>query len=630
VQSSAPSLNTAAQIPVAQLLQKNGVMEMLICALTALAYLGTLGFGFVYDDKPVIVENTAIRSWSALAAYLIPKAATGAVGGTFFRPVTILWLRLNYMVFGLRPAGWHFAMLIGHVLATWLVFTLVRKLTANRTTAAIAGLLFGLHPVHVENVAWLSSVNDLLMTVLLLGSFIAYLEFRDSRKASISHAALSNTAVSNTSSPNPSLAAKISASVAWITASISLFLLGLLSKETAAIFPVVILGFAAICRDSQSAANSSSAEDASIAPIFKAGLWLAGKEAAVSIPYFCVLAAYLAVRRIMLHGMANPIAPLSWSTMIFTWPSVMWFDLKHLILPVTSSEFYSLAYVTAPSLNNYVLPAFLLLIAFAAACYAVTRLKNPRLGLFALLWIVLSILPTLYLRAVAPDNFVHDRFLYLPSVGFVILLALAAQQFPAQLAGDRGATVKWAIVGVFCAAGVAGTAHHQMQWANNLLLYQNGMASAPRNLVVQDNLANELSDLGRYDEATGIYLGALQRDPWFWSANYNLGYAYYRAGKFAEAESYLLRAVQIDARDPDQFIYLARAQMRQGKLTEAARNAERALQRSPMSPGFHLILGKILEDSGQREQAIAEYKMEALHHPENALARNELARMQSQ
>ena len=81
VQSSAPSLNTAAQIPVAQLLQKNGVMEMLICALTALAYLGTLGFGFVYDDKPVIVENTAIRSWSALAAYLIPKAATGAAAG---------------------------------------------------------------------------------------------------------------------------------------------------------------------------------------------------------------------------------------------------------------------------------------------------------------------------------------------------------------------------------------------------------------------------------------------------------------------------------------------------------------------------------------------------------------------
>ena len=614
--SSDPSRNAieqapAAHVSVAQLLEKNGAIEMLVCALIALAYLGTLGFGFVYDDKPVIVQNTAIRSWSALADYFIPKAATGAAaGGTFFRPVTILWLRLNYMVFGLQPAGWHFAMLIGHVVATYLVFVLARKLTANRTTAAIAALLFGLHPVHVENVAWLSSVNDLLMTVLLLGSFLAYLKFRDGRNAPVSSASRSNTSVS--------------ASAAWIAASIFLFLLGLLSKETAAVFPVVILGFAAIC------VNSRSTEDASIAPTFKASLRSAVKNAFVAIPYFIVLAAYLAVRRTMLHGMANAIAPLSWSTMILTWPSVMWFDLKHLLLPVTSSEFYSLAYVTAFGFDNCLLPALLLLVAFVVVCYVVTRLKNPRLGLFALLWILLSILPTLYLRAVAPDNFVHDRFLYLPSVGFVILLALAAQQFPAQLAGDRGATAKWAIIGVLCAVGLVGTAHHQLQWANNLVLYQTGMASAPRNLVVQDNLANELSDLGRYDEAVGIYLGVLQRDPWFWSANYNLGYAYYRAGKFAEAESYLDRAIHIDGRDPDQFIYLARAQMQQGKLTEAARNAERALQRSPMSPGFHLILGKIFEDSGQREQAIAEYKMEVLHHPENALARSVLAGIQSQ
>ena len=594
-------------------------METLVCALTGLVYLGTLGFGFVYDDKPVIVQNTAIRSWSALADYFVPKAAAGVSGGTFFRPVTIVWLRLNYMIFGLEPAGWHFAMLIGHVLATWLVFVLARKLTANRITAAIAALLFGLHPVHVENVAWLSSVNDLLMTVLLLGSFLAYLKFRDGRNAPVSKASLPNTLALNTSPSNISA----SASIAWIAASIFLFLLGLLSKETAAVFPVMILGFAAICGDSH------SAEDSSVVPTFTASLWFAIRHACVSIPYFTVLAGYLAVRRTMLHGMANPIAPLTWSTMIFTWPTVMWFDLKHLLLPVSSSEFYSLGYVTAPSFNNCLLPVLFLLIAAAAVLYAVTRLNNPRLGLFALLWIVLSILPTLYLRAVAPDNFVHDRFLYLPSVGFVILLALAVQQFPAQLAGEHGPTVKWAIVGIFCAAGLVGTSHHQLQWANNLLLYQSGMASAPQNLVVQDNLANELSDSGRYDEAVGVYLGVLQRDPWFWSANYNLGYAYYRAGKFAEAEGYLSRAIHIDGRDPDQYIYLARAQMQEGNLTEATRNAERALQRSPMSPGFHLILGKIFEDRGQRERAIAEYKMEVLHHPENAIARSILANLQS-
>lgn len=581
------SKNTAT---VTQLLDKKGVMEALICTLTLVAYCGTLAFGFVYDDKPVIVDNPAIRSWSFLTRCFIPQASVGSGpgSGTFYRPVTALWVRLNYLVFGLEPAGWHFAMLAGHVLTTYLVFALVKKLTGDRNTAAVAGVLFGLHPVHVENVAWLASVNDLLMTVLLVGSFLAYLRFRDGRK-------LRNL---------------------WLGTSVLLFGLGLMSKETAAVFPLLIFGFAITF------ARRRSAEDANPWPALKEGL--------VAFLFLIVLVVYLAMRRLMLHSLASPITPLHWSTMILTWPSVMWFDLKHLLLPVSSSEFYSLAYVTAPDFRNFLLPVFLLFAALVVAGYGISKLLNPRLGIFALLWTVLSILPSLYLRAVASENFVHDRFLYLPSVGVVILIALAVERILSEKAlVGGGVTVRWAIVASLCIVAFAGTIHHQAQWANNLLLYKNGIASAPQNLVVQDNLANEFVNLGRYDRAISLYLNILQRNPLFWSSNYNLGYTYYRVGQFADAESYLNRAIQIDDRDPDQFIFLARAQMRQGKLAQAAQSAERALERGPQSPGFHLVLAKILEDSGKRDQAIAEYKTEVLYHPEDTLARNELQRLQS-
>jgi Tfp pilus assembly protein PilF len=148
-------------------------------------------------------------------------------------------------------------------------------------------------------------------------------------------------------------------------------------------------------------------------------------------------------------------------------------------------------------------------------------------------------------------------------------------------------------------------------------------------LIVKDNLANELSDMGRYDSSIPLYLSVLQQNPRFWSSNYNLGYTYYRLGRFAEAEDYLTRAIRIDDRDPDEFIFLARDQMEQGKLVQASQSAELALQRAPLSPGFHFVQAKILEARGLEKLAVAEYQAEVMNHPENAVARVELRRARS-
>ena len=270
------------------------------------------------------------------------------------------------------------------------------------------------------------------------------------------------------------------------------------------------------------------------------------------------------------------------------------------------------------------------------ASFGILRLSNPALGFFALIWTALPILPTLYLRAVAPDNFVHDRFLYLPSVGIVLLISLAIERFsisrkPRPTAGAMPTTgvAKWATVGLMAAAAFVATSIYQLQWANNILLYSNGIKSAPQNLIVKDNLANEFSDLGHYEIAIPLYLSVLHQNPRFWSSNYNLGYTYYRLGRFADAEDYLTRAIRIDDRDPDEFIYLARAQMEQGKLAQASQSAELALQRAPLSPGFHFVRAKILEARGLEKLAVAEYEAELTYHPDNAVARSELQRARS-
>ena len=579
-----------------QLFEKSGMMEALVCTVTFLAYLSTLSFGFVYDDKPVIVDNPVIRSWDSLTYYLLPQAASNVAqpaGGSFYRPISVLWLRLNYVIFGLNPAGWHVALLAGHVFMTYLVFVAVEKLS-RRSVASLAAILFGLHPVHTENVAWLSSVNDMLMSVLVLASFLAYLKFREGRKSTL-----------------------------WMATSLVLFLSALFSKETAAVFPFLIFVFAVIFALPRYAEAATAAWSS-----FQNRL----KQGFVSIPYFVVLAIFLAVRRSMLHGAAQSLTTLSWSTMLLTAPSVLWFDLKHLLFPVSSSEFYSLTYVTAPGFENFLLPTLFLGAVALAVAYWISTLPDPRLAVFASGFAFATILPTLYLRASAPGNFVHDRFLYLPSVGIVILIALAVESIATSttVPGQKpGVKVRLAAVAILCTAAFVGTLIHQLPWASNLLLFQNAIKYAPNNPIVQVNLANEFANLGHYDRALPLYWSALKNDPSSWLSNYNLGYACYRTGRFPEAEDYLQRAIQIDDKDPDQFIYLARTQMEQGKLTLAAQNAERALQRGPLSPGFHFVLAKILEASGERARAIGEYQAEVAAHPDNTLARGELLRLQS-
>jgi Tfp pilus assembly protein PilF len=573
--------------PIAAFLRKPGVMEVVVCAVTFLAYLSTLSFGFVYDDKPVITDNVAIRSWHSVSYYLTPQLSVAASpsSGSFYRPVTLLWLRLNYAFFGLDPAGWHFAMVLCHVLMTYLVFLLVEKLSGNRNTATIAAILFGLHPVHVENVAWLSSVNDLLMSIFLVGSFVAYLNYRDGRKLKF-----------------------------WMAISLVSFSLALLSKETAAVFPFLIFFFAAIF-DGRLRAERR--------------VWHALKRGLASTPFFVILVAYLAIRRMLLHVVAPPITPLSWTTMLLTAPSVLWFDLKHLLFPVSSSEFYSLAYVTAPAFRSFALPVFFLLGSLVAAALYISKWSHRNLGFFALGLTLVLILPTLYLRAIAPANFLHDRFLYFPSVGIVIFIALALEQISSSKTQQIRGAMMWAAMMILCTAALAGTVSHQMQWASNLLLYQNAIKYAPQNPVLQVNLGNEFAGLGHYDEALPLYLSALRNDPFSWLSNYNLGYGYYRTGRFPEAENYLKRAIQIDDRDPDQFIYLALAEMARGELAQAAQNAERAIQRGPASPGFHLVLAKILEAGGDRNGAFGEYRAELVSHPDNGLAKSEVQRLQS-
>jgi tetratricopeptide (TPR) repeat protein len=563
-------------------------MEVLACGVTALVYLRTLSFAFVYDDVLLLLRNPAMRNWSYLPQYFtshVLAALYPNAGGNYFRPLLLLWLRLNYVLFGPKATGWHATTVLCHVLATYLVFRVVQQITSDRMAAFIAALLFGLHPAHIESVAWISGVSDPLMSCFFLSSLLAFFDWRKS--------------------------ANTSAAVC----SLVLFGFALFSKETAAVLPVLI--FVSVLAEPRT--------DNVPEPAMRR-IWLAIRESA---SYTLVAAVYFAVRFRALHGFSHPEISLSWTQVFLTWPAVLWFYVRHLVLPTGLSEFYSLNYVDSATARGFWLPLAMLAIVVLASWFWI-RVLFQRPAWFALALIVLPLLPVLDLRSLTVGDVVHDRYLYLPVAGFVLLVALSLREIERRMASFHAISLPLAGAVLIAIVFAALTLTQQTQWMDDIQLYTRGTESAPDNLTVRDNLANALLSANQPQRAIPLYLDVLKRNPNFWRSNYNLGFAYYKTGDFAAAEKSLQRAVMIDSSDSDQYIYLALVELQLKKFPAAADDARQAIARNPQARGYYFVLGLICESQGDTNAAIAAFSTELREHPDNAPAAAELQKIEGE
>ena len=156
VKSTAAARSRSCKPPTSNPVTRNRWPAAILLLVTFLVYIPTLRFQFVYDDMHQVVGNSHIQSWTYLPDYFTKHvwSQSESYNVRYYRPLFLVWLRLNHALFGLEPAYWHLATVAAHALATLLVYVLVRSLLCEWTTALLAALFFGLHPVHVEVAAW--------------------------------------------------------------------------------------------------------------------------------------------------------------------------------------------------------------------------------------------------------------------------------------------------------------------------------------------------------------------------------------------------------------------------------------------------------------------------------------------
>lgn len=555
----------------------------LVVALTAAAYSGTLAYLFVHDDIDQIVNNPRVHSWQFVPGYFtshIWSHLSPQWGGVHYRPLFLLWLLVNHTLFQLHPLWWHLSTVIAHLAATLMVYLLVRKLTSDSLTATIAAAVFGLHPVHIEAVAWVSGVAEPLLAVLIIGSFLCYLKRDQNRWHS-----------------------------GWFAGSLLLFAMALLTKETAIVFPILIFAYEWIFRNERTRRSRLKS------------------SVMGAIPYLLLAMIYLPVRAAALKGLGASLTPLPLSTVLLTLPSVLWTYVRLLIWPIGLSAFYDVHYVTSLGFSTFVLP---LLAVIATGIVLLLWSRASRLVAFASIWLLVSIIPVLNLSALLKDEFVHDRYLYLPSVGFSILVAVAIARLDVSRARLFGLPASQ-LVPALVVVGLLGmaTAWQHSFWANEFVLFQRGVEVAPNNMIARNNLGNVLMEQGLYGEAAVHLEKSVDRNPDSRSAKWNLGLSYYQLGRFDEARNYLSHAVELDPGRAEQYVYLALTDIQLGLLSEGRAALQRAREINQSTAGVHYGLGVALKKEGNLQSALDEFKAEAALNPADTAARSQIAEIES-
>jgi protein O-mannosyl-transferase len=556
-----------------------------VLVATFLAYARTLSYEFVHDDFLQFVTNPAIHSWTYVPQYFSKNVWAEVYPGTmgnYYRPVFLLWGRLNEALFGDQPGFWHLSALLAHLAATSLVYFIFVKLTADQLGGGISAIVFGLHPVHIESVAWISGATDPLMTVFLMGSFLCYIH----------------------------KARRAQGRAIWIALSLFLFALAMLTKETAVILPAILWVYEYIQDRSERDARGWLGRAASG--------WNALRA---TLPFFALVIPYLAARTWAVGGFRHLLDNSPVQAVLYTWPSLGWFFIRHLVAPFGLSMFYELRRVDDPALANFVLP--ILGVACAGAGIVWYAIKS-RLAALATAWIILPLLPMLDLRVLPPNDFAHDRYLYLPSVGVAILVSMAIRRLPAHSTGAFNYPKSQLRV-TFVLAMVLGlgTATQSFFLRNNWIFYRYSYSFAPTNPYAANDLAVILGRLGKYEDAVPLFQKAIHEDPGYWAAVYNLGYAYYQLERLDLAVQQFQRAISIDPWQPDEYRYWGLAELKLGHADVARRVIEAGIGMNPKARELHLVLGLALKVQGNFSGALQAFREELSIHPTNPEARRE-------
>ena len=526
---------------------------MLLFAVFAV-YFQVRNHEFVSFDDPIYVtENPPVRAgltWDGAA-----WAFTTFHDGNWF-PLTWLSHMLDCQTFGL-DSGWHHLMnALLHALSTLLLFMALKRMTGGYWQSAVAALLFGVHPLHVESVAWVSERKDVLSTLFWMLTLLAYIAYV-ARPARVRY-----------------------------VLTLIVFVLGLMAKPMLVTLPVVLLLL---------------------------DLWplRRGVRILEKLPFFAAsivssVVAYVA------HQRGGAVAALE---VVPLAPRLENALVSYAIYLVRTFWPTHLAVFYPYPLQSMVMPATLAAIALLVITVLVIsqRSRRPYLAV-GWLWYVVTLTPVIGLIQTGSQARA-DRYTYIPMIGLSIAVVWGISEALTPWPRIQ-AVLAAAVVAVSLALGW----HQVQYWRDSVSLYQHAIDVIPDNYLARYNLAAVLEAQGKTDEAVAQLREAVRLRPYYVPARAELGQLLAGQGHADEGLQELQTAVKLRPADPAAHFRLGSVLGSLGRTAEAAAEFSQVVRLQPNNADAHYNLGLALAQEEQLQEAAGEFSTTVGLQPDDAAA----------
>ncbi len=553
--------------------------------LAVAVYIHTAGYELFYswDDNRYIAEDYLLRNFSLGGL----KDIWTQVYFAAYIPVTISSYWLEFHLWGMSPAGYHVVNVILNGFNAALAYFVLLRLVKNRTVALMATLLWIVHPLQVETVAWVAERKSLLAMFFTLLSFIAYFRSADE------------------DAPR------------WtLPAAYVLFFLGAFAKPAVVGVPLLFMAYDYF----YARMSLMRVIRRAIIPI------IIGGASAVTI-----VLAHKGGGGIKSYWGGSPITSALLMLMVF-WDYVMSF-----IMPWKLDNFYRydstlvqspLGPFPAALVQN---PASIVLGALLLLFLIYVAWKQPfgkPFSFFAVLWIVVLMLPVVNIIPIAIER--ADRYMYFPSLMVFAAVAILINRLWQRLS-TPGA--RYAVVGVFAAliVGLTGLTYaHSLTWQNEGALWKDHLQAYPESQTGWLNLGVYYWNKRDYDDALPVFQQLVRLSPNDFKGNRFLGHIAVQQNRFEDAVLFYRKALATNPKDGGTFRLLGLAYFRLGDNSAAIKAYQQALKLDPTLTSVYPNLGSAALRASQYDLAEQALRKAIDRNPRDANSISDLCTTLSQ
>ena len=527
--------------------------------LSFVSYIPSLDNEFTnWDDDKYVTENTIVKNWDDQTF----KRIISEPVSSNYHPLTVLTFALQYQVAGNNPFTYILFNLLVHLLNIALVFYLVYLLAGRKTGVAfMTALLFGIHPMHVESVAWISERKDVLYTAFFLGSMIMYIRY---------------------------LKTNLNKPYIW---TLLFSVLSLMSKPAAVVLPLNLILLHYFFDKPLKRKNIIG-----LIPFFIGSLFLG----LITISF----QSETAIQSSMAEGLGHKILFASYGFVMYIVKLIVPFNLNHFYPYPSDQEGLSLTYYLAPLL-------------VILACLFVWIKRKNKILVFGWLFYIINIILVLQVLQVG-WAVMAERYTYVPYIG---LLFIIAHYFQVLLDTKTAKTMKYAglgILGAVCLVFVYLSFQRSDVWQNSKTLWTDNNSKTP-NSVACNNLGNYYVGLNQPDTSVSYYLKALEMDPGHSKAHKNLAVVYIFQKKFDEAIHHLNTAIQLSPDYTSAYLHLGKAYINKQQYQQALGPLNHYLERTPTDAYAYNARAMCYHLGGNIRQSIPDYERAIQLSPNSGL-----------